>query len=116
MVFVIISLGASLFAFDHMNDIFEGENVFPCNTDNWDRSAYIEASQLRRAMTSQASCYATIDRVFDNLDRNKDDFISRCEHAEYMHAIGFSDEYSLKFAEDFSRWTFRRYCLRNFDD
>lgn len=73
-------------------------------------ATYAGIGPILAAQKDRASCYETIDQVFDIEDLDNDGTITRCEDATLQHAFGASADYALKFSSPFTRESFRKIC------
>jgi len=89
---------------------------FACDLQEGSVSAatYAGIAPILALQKDRASCYATIDQVFDIEDLDNDGTISRCEDATLQHAFGATEDYALKFSSPFTRESFRKICNGNF--
>lgn len=78
--------------------------------DNITISNYAGAFPYILSMTSYDDCMSKIDEVFPFFDDNGDGFISRCEDAQFQHAVGETKEFAIKFSNPFTRESFRKIC------
>jgi len=107
-----IATGGYYFAYQYigLDDGFScdlQENVVSAAT-------YAGIAPILAAQKDRASCYQTIDQVFDIEDLDNDGTISRCEDATLQHAFGATEDYALKFSSPFTRESFRKICNQNF--
>jgi len=65
-------------------------------------------------MTDRANCLEKIGVVFNYIDLNKDGFVTRCEDATWMRALGESKEFALRFSAPFTRDSFNKICEKKF--
>lgn len=73
-------------------------------------ATYAGIGPILAAQKDRASCYETIDQVFDIEDLDNDGTITRCEDATLQRAFGASADYALKFSSPFTRESFRKIC------
>lgn len=103
LVFTAISVGSFWFANQFLDLATAGEK-FECDLSEASAGAYSALDGLFGLMTDKKSCLENMDKVFDILDLNGDNYYSRCEDAKFQFAYGgSSDTYSKKFSQAFTR-------------
>lgn len=92
-----------------------GDSWYPLQCDlTVDKAAYDGIQDIVKLIKDQKSCLDNIQKLFDIIDLNDDGIIQRCEDAKFQHASGSSQEYALKFSNEFSRATANLICYEDY--
>lgn len=103
IVFTTISVGSFVFAYQFL-DLTNGGEDFECDVKEASAGAYSALDGLFGLMVDKKSCLENMDKVYDIIDLNGDNYYSRCEDAKFQYAYGGSSvSYSKKFSQAFTR-------------
>ena len=112
-VFDSMAFGSYIFGWEFLN---LSEDNLECDVESADLSVYNEAFEIAASMNSRSSCLENIQKIFDIMDLNHDNLLSRCEDATFQHAAGSTPEYAKKFSSIYTRASANMICNEFEDD
>lgn len=110
-VFSVISYGATVFMslFDPLET-----TTLVCDF-NKTAADYDGVFALLGQIKNYETCMSVIEQIFEFEDQDKNGIVTKCEDANFQHAVGKSTEaYSTKFAGQYTRKAFINICHENF--
>lgn len=112
---VLAAIGIGGFIFMVTNNPFD-DTLLVCDflTPSEANAAYSQASSLLSQITSYETCMGVIDQLFAIEDQDKNGIITKCEDANFQHAMGSSEPYAQKFAGQYTLGAARAICKENF--
>ena len=98
-IFGIMSISSYIFAWNFLN-IKDGGSELECQIKNYDYSAI---NSVVANISNYETCIENIDALFDIVDVNGDNYISRCEDANFQAGMGQEVGFAIKFSSAFTR-------------
>ena len=105
-LFFSMTVGGYIWAWVFL-DIKDAGDDFECEIKPQDYSAL---PGIVANINSKATCLENIDKLFDIADLNGDNYISRCEDANFQAAQGQDEDFARKFSTAFTRDYVRIVC------
>lgn len=101
-----MTIGGYIWAWSFLN-IRDAGADFECEIKPQDYSAL---PGVVANITSRETCLENVDKLFDIADLNGDNYISRCEDANFQAAQGQDPDFARKFSTAFTRDFVRIVC------
>jgi len=112
-VFDSMAFGSYIFGFEFLN---LSEDNLECDLESADLTIYNDAFAIGDLIVDKKSCLENIQKIFDIMDLNNDNILSRCEDATFQYAAGSTPEYAKKFSSIYTRAAANAICNEYGDD
>lgn len=85
-----------------------------CDLTETNKSLYSGVPAQIASITNLETCKSVRKSLFMLADLNKDNMISRCENAQFLYALGNTEEYALNYSEMKTLPGFYASCVKSF--